>query len=82
MLQGLKVLLERLVKLDRQNLLEVKAVLENVVKKGTREMLVMVDLQDQLEAKAMLELVVKKTKREMSVTLVPKGLSVQKAVQV
>ena len=48
--------------------------LENVVKKGTREMLVLVDLQDLLEAKAMLELVVKKVKREMSVTLVPKGL--------
>ena len=48
--------------------------LENVVKKGTREMLVLVDLQDLLEAKAMLELVVKKVKREMSVTLVPKVL--------
>ena len=33
--------------------------LENVVKKETREMLVLVDLQDLLEAKAMLELVVK-----------------------
>ena len=48
--------------------------LEDVVKKGTREMLVLVDLQDLLEAKAMLELVVKKVKREMSVMLVPKGL--------
>ena len=80
-LLGLKVL-ERLVKIDRQDLLEVKAVLENVVKKGTTEMLVLVDLQDLLEAKAMLELVVKKAKREMSVALVHKGLYVQKAVQV
>ena len=48
--------------------------LENVVKKGTREMLILVDLQDLLEAKAMLELVVKKVKREMSATLVPKCL--------
>ena len=48
--------------------------LENVVKKGTREMLVLVDLQDLLEAKAMLELVVKKVKREISVALVSKGL--------
>ena len=39
-------------------------------------------LQDLLEAKAILELVVKKVKREMSVVLVPKGLQVQKAVQV
>ena len=58
----LKVLLERFVKLDRQDPLEIKAVLENVVKKGTREMLVLVDL------------VVKKVRREMSVPLVPKGL--------
>ena len=64
-------------KLDRLELLEVKAVLENMVKKGTREMLVLVDLQDLLEAKAMLELVVKKVKKEMSVALVPKGQKVQ-----
>ena len=37
-LYDLKVLLERLVKLDRQDLLEVKAVLELVVKKVKREM--------------------------------------------
>ena len=48
--------------------------LDNVVKKGTREMLVLVDIQDLLEAKAMLKLVVKKVKREMSLALVPKGL--------
>ena len=48
--------------------------LENVVKKGTRDMLVLVDLQDLLEAKTMLELVVKKVKREMPVALVPNGL--------
>ena len=56
--------------------------LENVVKKGTREILVLVDLQDLLEANAMLELVAKKVKREISVVLAPKGLYVQKAVQI
>ena len=48
--------------------------LENVIKKGTKEMLVLVDLQDLLEAKTMLDLVVKKVKKEMLVALVPKGL--------
>ena len=43
--------MERLVKLELQDLLEVKAVLENVVKKVTREMLVLVYLQDLLEAR-------------------------------
>ena len=47
--------------------------LENVVKKGTREVLALVGLQDPLEAKAMLELVVKKVKREMLVVLGPEG---------
>ena len=47
--------------------------LENVVKKGTREMLVLVHLQDLLEAKAMWELVVKKVKREMSVAWSPRA---------
>ena len=68
------VVMERLVKLGRQDLLEVKAVLETVVKNGTTEMLVLRDLHDLMEAKAMLELVVKKVKKEMPVVLVPKGL--------
>ena len=63
----------KMVKLDRQGLLEVKAVLKTVVKKGTREVLVLVDLQDLLETKAMLELGVKKVKREMLVVLVPRA---------
>ena len=46
--------------------------LENMVKKGTREVLVLVGLHDLLEAKAMLELVVKKLKSELLV-LVPRA---------
>ena len=57
--------------MDRQDILEVKAVLENMVKKGTRKVLALVDLQDLLEAKAMLELIVK---REVLVVLVHRDL--------
>ena len=59
-------------KIGPQVLLEVKVMLENVVKKETREILAVLDTQDLMEAKATLELVVKKVTREMLVVLVHK----------